>query len=89
MKWNSPRWPLRWHPCVPQRRHKPDPAGAKLAAACANCHGTNGVAQSGKSAGGNKDELLKKMLDFKTGKSRQPSYQPGLFRRATTACRLL
>jgi cytochrome c553 len=40
------------------------------AAACANCHGTNGVAQAGNEtlAGGNKDELLKKMLDFKTGK---------------------
>jgi cytochrome c553 len=40
------------------------------ASACANCHGTHGVAQSGieSLAGGNKDELLKKMLDFKTGK---------------------
>jgi cytochrome c553 len=40
------------------------------AGACANCHGTNGVAQSGMEslAGVNKDDLLKKMLDFKTGK---------------------
>jgi cytochrome c553 len=40
------------------------------AGACANCHGTNGVAQPGMEslAGTNKDELLKKMLDFKSGK---------------------
>lgn len=40
------------------------------ASACANCHGTHGVAQSGieSLAGANKDDLLKKMLDFKTGK---------------------
>jgi sulfide dehydrogenase cytochrome subunit len=40
------------------------------AAGCANCHGTNGVAQAGNEslAGVNKDDLLKKMLDFKTGK---------------------
>ena len=39
------------------------------AAACANCHGTNGQAQSGNEplAGGNKDELLKKLMDFKSG----------------------
>jgi cytochrome subunit of sulfide dehydrogenase len=40
------------------------------AAACANCHGTGGVAQPGMEslAGVAKDDLLKKMLDFKTGK---------------------
>lgn len=40
------------------------------AAACASCHGTNGVAQPGNEslAGANKDDLLKKMLDFKSGK---------------------
>ena len=39
------------------------------AAACANCHGTNGQAQPGNEplAGGNKDEMLKKLLDFKRG----------------------
>ena len=39
------------------------------AAACANCHGTNGHAQTGNEplAGGNKDEMLKKLLDFKRG----------------------
>lgn len=41
-----------------------------LAASCANCHGTNGISQPGMEslAGKPKDELLKKMLDFKTGK---------------------
>lgn len=41
-----------------------------LAASCANCHGTNGVAQQGMEslAGKSKDELLKAMLDFKSGK---------------------
>lgn len=40
-----------------------------LAATCANCHGTNGHAQTGNEplAGGNKDEMLKKLLDFKRG----------------------
>ena len=39
------------------------------APACANCHGTNGRAQPGNEplAGGNKDELLKKLKDFKSG----------------------
>ena len=41
-----------------------------LAASCANCHGTLGVAEAGNEslAGASKDELLKKMMDFKTGK---------------------
>ena len=41
-----------------------------LAASCSNCHGTLGVAEAGNEslAGGNKDEMLKKMIDFKTGK---------------------
>jgi cytochrome c553 len=40
------------------------------AAACANCHGTMGKAEPGMEslAGKDKDELLQKMLDFKTGK---------------------
>ncbi len=39
------------------------------AAACANCHGTNGQAQPGNEplAGANKDEMLKKLKDFKSG----------------------
>lgn len=40
------------------------------AAACANCHGTMGKAEQGMEslAGKDKDELLQKLLDFKTGK---------------------
>ena len=40
------------------------------AAACANCHGTNGQAQPGIEAlaGINKDEIVKKMMDFKAGR---------------------
>ncbi|WP_114973319.1 c-type cytochrome [Rhodoferax ferrireducens] len=41
-----------------------------MAASCAGCHGTSGVAQQGMEslAGQSKEDLLKKMLDFKTGK---------------------
>ena len=41
-----------------------------LAASCSACHGTQGVAEPGMEslAGKPKDDLLKKMLDFKTGK---------------------
>ena len=41
-----------------------------LAAGCANCHGTQGVAQPGMAslAGQPKDVLLKNLLDFKSGK---------------------
>ena len=40
------------------------------AAACASCHGTNGQAQPGMEAlaGANKDDMVKKMLDFKAGR---------------------
>lgn len=40
------------------------------AAACANCHGTEGRAQPGNEslAGKNKDELVQKLMDFKSGK---------------------
>lgn len=39
------------------------------AAACANCHGTNGSAQPGNEplAGASKDEMLKKLRDFRSG----------------------
>jgi cytochrome c553 len=41
-----------------------------MAASCAGCHGTSGIAQPGMEslAGQSKDDLLKKMMDFKTGK---------------------
>jgi cytochrome c553 len=40
------------------------------AAACANCHGTMGKAETGNEslAGKDKDELIQKMMDFKTGR---------------------
>lgn len=40
------------------------------AAACSNCHGTNGHALSGMEplAGVGKDDIVKKMMDFKTGR---------------------
>ncbi len=40
------------------------------AAACANCHGTNGHAQPGMEAlaGKDKDEMVQKLLDFKAGR---------------------
>ena len=40
------------------------------AAACANCHGTDGRAQPGMAslAGASKDDMVKKMLDFKAGR---------------------
>ena len=41
-----------------------------MAAACASCHGTKGVALKGMEtlAGKSKDDMLKKLIDFKTGK---------------------
>lgn len=40
------------------------------AASCANCHGTNGVAQPGMEplAGLRKEDIASKMLDFKNGR---------------------
>lgn len=40
------------------------------AAACANCHGTDGRAQAGMEslAGKDKDDMLQKLLDFKNGR---------------------
>ncbi|MBK6745221.1 c-type cytochrome [Ottowia sp.] len=39
------------------------------AAACANCHGTNGQAQAGNQplAGASQSEMLKKLMEFKSG----------------------
>lgn len=41
-----------------------------MAASCSACHGTNGVALQGMDslAGQKKEDLQKKMLDYKTGK---------------------
>jgi len=40
------------------------------AAACANCHGTNGRAETGNEslAGVKQEELVKKLMDFKSGR---------------------
>lgn len=40
-----------------------------MAASCAGCHGTDGVAQEGMESltGQSKEALLKKLLEFKTG----------------------
>lgn len=40
------------------------------AAACSNCHGTNGAAQPGMEtlAGASRDDMTKKLLDFKAGR---------------------
>jgi cytochrome c553 len=49
----------------------PDPLQVRSwAAGCANCHGTQGRAEPGtvSLAGVNKDDLVKSMQDFKTGK---------------------
>ena len=49
----------------------PDAAQVRSwAASCAACHGTDGRAQPGMEslAGANKDDMVKKMLDFKAGR---------------------
>jgi sulfide dehydrogenase cytochrome subunit len=49
----------------------PDPLQVRSwAAGCSNCHGTNGRAESGNEAlaGANKDDIVKKMMDFKAGR---------------------
>ena len=48
-----------------------DPAHVRSwAASCSACHGTDGHAQPGMEplAGANKDDIVKKMLDFKAGR---------------------
>jgi len=56
---------------VPALAQGTDPnLGRNLAAACANCHGTNGVSQQGMPnlAGQQRTYLAQQMQDFKTGK---------------------
>ena len=47
------------------------PAGRAIAASCAGCHGTNGVSQGGMPslAGQSKADLVRKMQDYKTGRT--------------------
>lgn len=50
----------------------PDPNFARnIAAACANCHGTNGVSKGGMPtlAGQPKADLVRKMQDYKAGRT--------------------
>ena len=50
----------------------PDPNLARnIAAGCANCHGTDGVSKGGMStlAGQSKADLVRKMQDFKAGRT--------------------
>ena len=57
---------------LPALAQAPDPALARnLAATCANCHGTNGVVRGSDVeplAGKPKDELVRKVQEFKQGK---------------------
>lgn len=48
----------------------PSTAGRNLAAACAACHGTNGVSQGSMPslAGRDRSELVRLMQDFRSGK---------------------
>lgn len=45
--------------------------GRNVAANCASCHGTNGVSQAGMPplAGRSKDELVRKMQEFRSGRT--------------------
>ncbi len=50
----------------------PDPQLARnIAASCSSCHGTNGVSQGGvpSLAGQSKADLVRKMQDFKAGRT--------------------
>jgi cytochrome subunit of sulfide dehydrogenase len=56
---------------APALAQQPEPArGRNLAAACANCHGTNGVSQAGipSLAGRDRPGILQQMQDFKAGR---------------------
>jgi cytochrome c553 len=57
---------------APSEGQPSDPnLGRNLAATCANCHGTNGVSvgEVASLAGRPKDELARKMQDFKAGRT--------------------
>jgi cytochrome c553 len=56
-------------PCATAQDGDPN-LGRNLAATCANCHGTNGVAQGGMEslAGVARDDLVRKLQDYKTGR---------------------
>jgi cytochrome subunit of sulfide dehydrogenase len=57
--------------CAPAMAQSPDaPQVRSWAASCSNCHGTQGRALDGmdKLAGADRETILKKLLDFKTGR---------------------
>jgi cytochrome subunit of sulfide dehydrogenase len=57
--------------CLAMPLHAADPNNARnLAAACANCHGTDGRSQGGVPplAGQDKSHMLQQLQDFKAGK---------------------
>ena len=60
----------KWNEASEHKRVAVERRVRSMAASCAGCHGTAGIAQPGMEslAGQPKDELLKKMMDFKTGK---------------------
>jgi cytochrome c553 len=67
--------------------NNPDPLQVRSwAASCSNCHGTNGRAEAGNEAlaGANKDDIVKKMMDFKAGRKPAISWP-----RATAKSKLL
>jgi sulfide dehydrogenase cytochrome subunit len=55
-------------PCAIAQGSDPN-LGRSLAATCANCHGTNGASVGGMEslAGKPKDEIVRKMQEFKSG----------------------
>ena len=72
---------------APRARHPIPMLARNIAASCANCHGTNGVSQGGvpSLAGQSKADLVRKMQDFKTGKTPGDDHaaaRQGLHRRA-------
>jgi cytochrome c553 len=60
--------------------------GRNLAATCANCHGTNGTSVGGFDplAGEAKDQIVRKMMDFKAG-TRPGTIMPQLAKGYTDA----
>jgi cytochrome c553 len=68
---NRPFLVLAFALVSPALAQNPDSgSGRNLAAACANCHGTNGVSQPGMPslAGRERSGLAQQMRDFKSGK---------------------
>jgi sulfide dehydrogenase cytochrome subunit len=59
---------LAWACCAQVQATTPNQARS-WAAACANCHGTNGQAQPGMAAlaGAPKNDIVQKMQEFKSG----------------------